>query len=362
MAEVGTYRDGMYHHHGKFIKSKDDQNQFQIPTVVTKDSEPEVDSMETEMMKEEKTTNHYYGTVVPVGNGADVSFISRGAIFILKDKIRRNGVQTSHPYLIISQTYLDNFGKVVAFGLSSTPASIDMIPVNVNGSVSFIDHYKTHTFNLSDFNDPSARYLGQLINPRVMNLATDFYGLSLGMNLVRSSAEVYADYLDYVREFEVRCSGIERCFRMSTSSRCELEFVTSANRANVEKVSKINDNENETDTQIADDNIIEFPQTATNIESSDEYVNTDTDGKNIIIDINDSELIGEYSRLEANPGSITVPYHTTKWPENIVKLFMLIEKLDNIQRAGELFGLQLKSAVKRRAAIKTLYNITYKQA
>ena len=175
--------------------------------------------IETQSIEEVKPVDHYYGCIKNISNGNDISFLNRGSVYYLMDKIHKNNNSTSdipvkHPYIILQSTYLDKIGRITVFSISSVPACINMIPIIMKGTIGYIDPHHPYTYKIADFfNSERSSYIGTITNPDVLDLLGNMYGMHLGLNLTKSNDEIINDYMKYVNEFNSRAVGVSRYTR-----------------------------------------------------------------------------------------------------------------------------------------------------
>lgn len=158
------------------------------------------------------TTEHYYGTITDISYGNDVSMLTRGSVWYLKDQYQKyDDCKSMHPYIVISATFLDKIGKITVAPITSCPIYINMIPIMIENSITYINPYQTYTFKVTAFQDSNnSAYIGTCTNQTVLDLLGNMHGMWLGLNLSKSNAEIIDDYLKYVDEFESRNKHVSR--------------------------------------------------------------------------------------------------------------------------------------------------------
>ena len=149
------------------------------------------------------TKDHYYGQIKKISADDDISSLTRGSVYYLRDHVN-NPNSIMHPYIVIQSSYVDKVGRITLLGITSTPSTINMVPIVMDNSISYINPNRVYTYNIDVFSDPSSRLIGNIVNMTAFDVAVNLYGMLLGMNLKKSNDEIVSEYLTYVEEFKER--------------------------------------------------------------------------------------------------------------------------------------------------------------
>ena len=151
--------------------------------------------------------NHYYGRLKKISADDDISSITRGSVYYLRDRVN-DPESIMHPYIIIQSSYVDKVGRITVLGITSTPSAINMVPIIMDNTISYINPNRVFAYNINDFYQPWARLKGTVANTRPFDIALNLYGMSLGMNLAKSDDEIITEYIEYINEFSERSKNV----------------------------------------------------------------------------------------------------------------------------------------------------------
>lgn len=152
------------------------------------------------------------GNLELVVGKSDASHLQRGNIFFVDDtcvtanngRYAKNEIR--HPYIIMSKFWSADRPLVTCFSINSHPYRANMVPLlNNRNQIVYVDPFTV--YHVPADRITTASFKGTIGNMRLMNLISDLYGLTLGMNLVRSTDEILDDYTNYIDEFRERSKG-----------------------------------------------------------------------------------------------------------------------------------------------------------
>ena len=336
--------------------------------------------METIKKTPPTTSIHYYGTINSINDNNDVAFLTRGSIYYLRDKKQSDENQTVfHPYLVLQDSYLDKVGKITVFGITSSPININMIPIIIKGCIGYIDPYNPDTHNIREFMERKSNYVGSIVNPVVLDLVGDIYGMTLGLNLSKTYDEIIDSYMKYIEDFKVRSANICRYKSKKLPDRSmytdELELNVSfsynylaQNQNNIGSVFECESN-NEVDDSI--DNAIKTNYTEVQPkETGDKVIKTRKTSKTkseekddnkvlIEIDLGSQALLSAISSLESEPhGKVKLP-KLAKITIDDIKIFYAYKRLYGLKQTSLLYNCSVPSISARTTALNKLYTIKF---
>ena len=362
---------------------------------------------------------HYYGTCMNITNDNDVSLLTRGSVWYLRDNEPSNNRIKQHPYIVLQKSYIDKDGMITVFGVTSSPTYINMIPIIVKDSITYINPYKPHMHHISEFNVKS--YIGTIVNPVVLDLLGDMYGMSLGLNLYRTEKEIIDAYINYVDEFNIRAKKYMRYNSKLTpisNSMYKNELELKISFSNIYMDDDISDDINTFDNVFDEDTAIEeaytFSEPITESIIEEPYVvpeepveepyvvleepveepyavlevpieenpvsieskpkktrNTGESKKKNVktayvatkqylkIDMNDHALLDSISIMESEPaGKVTLSIFN-RMNDFDVAIFMLYVKLHGSKQTSLLYNCSEQTITYRRRQVEKFYNIEY---
>lgn len=303
---------------------------------------------------EKENKPYYYGSIKKISSNNDISFINRGSVYFLKDNPKDINSKY-HPYLVIQQSYLDKIGKIAVFGITSTPSSINMIPIIMKDAIGYIDPHQPYVYKISEFFELGTRYVGTIVNTKVIDLAVNFYGLYLGMNLSKTEDEIIQEYLDYVNEFRERSKNYKPYKHkfLEENDMSDLELQISFKSAEV-----INNQES---SILIDDNDVKLSDDY-EINDNDEIKenNTSDDSKTIEIDCSSQVMMAALSMMEEQPnGTLKLPSNIKNMLVDDIRLFFMYIKHHTQQEASELYGCVKSTISYKKKQLENMYNIVY---
>lgn len=342
-----------------------------------------IEPMKTEPPKNEDRP-HYYGSIKSISNVNDVTFLARGSVYFLRDN-PANPDTSFHPYVVIQDKYLDKIGKIAVFGITSTPSSINMIPVVVRGTIGYIDPHQPYVYKDDEFFEPTTRFQGTIANQTVMDLICNFYGLYLGMDLKKSEGEIIEDYLTYIREFKERAKNLKPYKHkiLEESKLSNIEFKTSYDPdfCMVDPEPELPENFDEDIEGICD--MLNKEQAEKNAEfdlgydedDGYEFINDEdnaSDDGNISgtcepekpmleIFVDSQAILGTLSVLENKPvGEVTLPRKISDMTEDDIKVFMACHKINGTEMTALIYNSTNNIVLYKKKGILEKYDVIYK--
>ena len=298
---------------------------------------------------------HYYGSITKISINNDISYLNRGSVYYLRDNPHKDE-STYHPYLVIQSMYLDKIGKVAVFGITSTPSTINMIPIIIKGSIGYIDPHQPYYYKVTEFFERGTRYVGTIVNQAVLDLVTNFYGLYLGMNLVKSEDEIINDYLEYTKDFTERSKDLQiykpKCIKENKSDGLELT---------ISFTKKYTADPKEDDDETLLDNVDNVDTDEEEfVETTDTDITEDSSKETILIDTNSQAVQSMCAMIENQSGNtLQLPRFVSKMTKDEVIVFLAYIKLNDIELASIVYNCCTKTIFQKRKKLEELYNVIY---
>jgi hypothetical protein len=312
----------------------------------------------------------YYGTRLPISGENDISYLHRGGVYYLKDKKDEN---TFHPYVVISKKYLDKHPFVEVFGLTSTPATIDMIPIIIDSAIAYINpHSPPYIYPVDLFSrgNPDCRYIGDIVNSKAFKLALEFYMDALGV-LEKSEEELYIEYYEYVDSFEKRSIGFKPVRHKADNGAdrvLTIKFTTS--RDIVHKTIESNNDVEPTivETKEETDSSVEKPKrkyttkrTKTTKTTKKVKEPDDKPRSTIIVDTCSQAIQSAVATMENQTnGALKIPSKISDMTNDDIQLFLAYLKFNSQNKAAKLYGCAQSRIANKKKAIESTYDIVYK--
>ena len=292
---------------------------------------------------------YYYGEMKLLSNDNDVSFLHRGGVYYLKDYKTSGSTKTYHPYVIIQYKYYDKCNDIAAFGITSTPSSIDMIPIIVDNAITYIDPHNIYTFKFDSLKRGyDVRYIGDIVNSKAFNLALDFQGLFLGMNITKTEEEIYTEYFQYVDDFFERNQKFKPMKHRTDKDeerKLTIKFTTSRD------VKKSINNEVNTEIPV----IMETPIVIEKEEPKQEIK------EEFIIDLKSQAVLSAIAEMEAQPkGSVILPSTIAKMTADEIVIFITYKKLNTIAKTSKFYNCSHGTVFNRFKQLQQKFDIIYR--
>lgn len=297
---------------------------------------------------EDDEKDHYYGMIKNISSNNDISFISRGSVYYLRDNIRDPNT-SYHPYLVIQSAYLDKIGKISVFGITSQPANINMIPIVMGGSLAYINPHQPFVYSVDEFYETGTRFIGSVVNTEVLDLACNLYGLYLGMNLVKSKEEIETDYINYVSKFNARAKDVKQYkHRVLDDNKQQLEFKYSFVVKNTPVDDDTDDENNETCSERMD-----YEEN----DDTQEIINNDTKVE-IVVDLTSQAILTAVGMVNDNR-NVTLGRDVSELTMDEIKLFMACIKTYGYIETSKIYGCSHGTVSNRRRSILDTYDVKY---
>ena len=368
--------------------------------------------------------NHYYGQIKKISADDDISSLTRGSVYYLRDNM--NDINSAiHPYIIIQSTYVDKIGKISVFGITSTPSTIDMVPIIMDNAIGYINPNRIYTYYIDAFKHSSSRLKANIVNTTAFNIALDLYGMQLGMNLNKSNEEIISNYIEYVNEFKERAKHIQaykpKTITAGPINKLELHTSYELNPADIDtndteiKMPDNDDNDSMSSvtaeyTESADTKVMHFgttvqtPETTkvsrkrlspealeeavrlyqkgtysleiitrlTGVSRSSLYNEVKRRGETpsrrnknkkhiITVDVNNEKIKKMISDIENAPsGSVRLPRSIDKMTDEEKTMFMTFDFLYGTEMVSLAYNCNYKTALNRKTQISEKYDVIYK--
>ena len=319
-----------------------------------------------------------YGEMKSLSNGTDVSFLHTRGVYYLRDYKNKSNTATYHPYVIVSKKFYTNTGKVLAFGITSTPSSIDMVPIILDNGITYIDPHQFYEFNYDSIKSwgQEVKYIGDITNLRAYNIARDFKANWDGMDAKRSEEEVYEDYYDYCDDFFKRNHKYKPVLHKGDSKReLTVKFTTSRD---LKKASgNTIDDVKEDPIHIQKNDITQKPEPVKAEELKSEQKNDmkqkpepvkaeeskseQKEKEKLIVDTNSQAVLSAIAALESQPvGSVILKRNIIEMTDDEKIIFLTYKKLNSYQKIQEFYNCSHGTISNRFNQLKEEYEIIYK--
>ena len=298
----------------------------------------------------------YFGKIKKISRDDDISYLARGNVFFLKDHPNDPNCNTFHPYLVIQAYYLDKIGKISVLGITSTPSSINLIPIVMKNSIGYIDPHQPYTYKIDEFYSDDTRFVGSIVNSRALDIATNMYGLYLGMNLNKTRDEIIEEYMSYVTEFKERTKDNDikpykhKVLQEFSLDDIELKISFSTDSSDISEdicnSSACDDNENSIDH--IDDDV---------------YDNIINKKPVMEIDLKSQAILSALSMLENMPSDkVKLPANASKISYDEKRIFLACDKINGNRLTALIYNCSHGTVSNRKHQILEEYEVIYKNS
>jgi hypothetical protein len=304
---------------------------------------------------QETSKPYYYGSIRNVSGVNDVSYLTRGGVYFLRDNMR-DPKSSKHPRMIIQDLYLDKIGKIAVLEITSKPLSINVIPIVLRGRISYINPHIIQYYPVDMFFEETDSYFG-MASERVLDIATNMFAYYFGIQTVKSSAEIIDAYMEYVEEFKARTKN----YTLYTSYKPLENKEPLKLNISFEIDDRHDENcENTSDVAEDDDILVENDMPTHSDENDMDNVNISTEKKILIVDLNSQAILSAISSIESQPvGKIKLPQKITDMDEDQLVTFMAAIKINGYKMTSMMYNCAHSTISNKRKAIMDMYNVVY---
>lgn len=151
----------------------------------------------------------YYGDIYSIANN-DISDIAKGNVFWVQD----GSAAVHHPYIIANAYSHDKVPIIYAFCIDSKPYVSNMVPITMNGTISYINPFRLVQLTARDFNKKNLH--GSLVNMQALDLAYKIYSLQFYVHGINEE-KICEEYATYLHKFFVTNNGVPEYVRKTTN-------------------------------------------------------------------------------------------------------------------------------------------------
>ena len=177
----------------------------------------------------------YYGDIYSIASN-DISDIAKGNVFWVQD----GSVSVHHPYIIANAYSHDKVPIIYAFCIDSKPYVSNMVPITMNGTISYINPFRLVQLSVRDFSKKNLH--GSLVDMQALDIAYKIYSLQF---YVRGfdDKKICEEYAAYLHKFFVTNSNVPEYVRKTTNfddstSDRKLKFTTTIIDFDIDKYIK----------------------------------------------------------------------------------------------------------------------------
>ena len=329
-----------------------------------------------EQQFDQNTKEIYYGKIQKISSENDISYLSRGSVFFLRDNIK-DPETTYHPYLVIQSTYLDKISRITVLGITSVPSSINMVPIVMKDSIGYIDPHQPYTYKIDEFYESGTRFVGSIINTKALDIAVSIYGLHLGISMCKTEDEIIADYLDYVKEFKERSKHLKPYKHkvLADNHLGDLELKISYMSGELKQVQSEDFDDVISDissSNIEDDKFDDRDDTEELLGSvcfgvSSESENDDNiphiygKKRTLVIDRNSQAILSALAVLETRKrGEVKLPKFISRMTDDEIILFMASLEINGKAITSQIYNCCNNTLYNKKKQIYDKFNIIYK--
>lgn len=182
------------------MKSMKKFSSFSDLKEVLKSEESVQESTPHELPPPETSHENYYGERKTLSNDNDVNCYPIGGVFYLPDNFATD-VKTYHPYILVDNTYVDKRNVVPMFKITSSSSIIDLVPIVMNGTISYIYPYEFNYIPVDVIKSEQSKFIGDISKSDAFRVALNKY---MAENGLKSREESDAEFSEYVDKFNAK--------------------------------------------------------------------------------------------------------------------------------------------------------------